>query len=851
MAYETPLTIAEVMKDISANKYVLPSIQREYVWDTTQIETLFDSLMQDYPIGAFLFWEISKDKLGDYDFYEFLKNYHEKNSVHNKKADLKGADGVTAVLDGQQRLTTVSLLFLAMYNLLKSGIVVAENSQLCEKIYKVYLIDEWQPEDTRIILKPVKSDMTALKRLFEDKSEHIRESNLTVNYDYFYNRIQKNEITIDELYRAIGCLEIIKITLNGDDNPQLIFESLNSTGLDLSEGDKIRNLILMGLSTEKQNAYYERYWNKIEILTKYDVSSFVRDYLSVKNQSIPSLNKVYAVFKEFVEISKADTEDLLKDLLAYAKRYHTLLIGGTGNRIIDGCIYRLNRLETSVIRPFFLEVLRLFDECKLTTDELADIFTITESYLFRRTICDLPTNSLNKTFLMLHKEILRYDGTENAYVDKLKYALLSKKERVRFPDDEEFGRSFTERQIYLMQSKNKIYILERLENSGTAEDKDVYRHFDEGDYSIEHIMPQHLTPAWIEELGEDYEQIHETWLHRIANLTLTAYNSNYSNNTFADKKNMKNGFVDSGIRMNTYISHKEHWTLIELEERSDHLKNRALTIWKLPDTGYQPAEKELDFFTLADDTEQPVSSWVDMLQRVLQILYDEDKSILIQLGVSNENGVAQFFSFNENSFRKAVEISEGLYVYTNTNTSSKLNLLEKLFGMYNIDLTELGFYLRNTADELENESGTRYEIRRKYWSYALPKIKEVNAENGAFSNVDFSKENWINGYIGIAGFNICCVANYDSARVEMVFSKADKAVNKETFDKLKQYKAEVEKALRSQIVWQRGEDQKSSKVFVQLDGVSIAEENDWLRMSDFHAEWSKKFFNILVPYIKN
>ena len=114
--------------------------------------------------------------------------------------------------------------------------------------------------------------------------------------------------------------------------------------------------------------------------------------------------------------------------------------------------------------------------------------------------------------------------------------------------------------------------------------------------------------------------------------------------------------------------------------------------------------------------------------------------------------------------------------------------------MYNIDLTELGFYLRNTADELENESGTRYEIRRKYWSYALPKIKEVNAENGAFSNVDFSKENWINGYIGIAGFNICCVANYDSARVEMVFSKADKSVNKESFDKLKQYKAEVEKA---------------------------------------------------------
>ena len=837
------IKLARYMQGAS-KRFVIPVYQRNYEWKIENCRQLYDDLVK-----------VIKHGRKSHFFGSIVSVY-----------DDDGQNEEYLVIDGQQRLTTISILYLAMYNLLKSGAVTADDTQLCDKIYKGYLIDEWQPEETRIKLKPVKNDMAALKRLFDDKSEHIRESNLTVNYDYFYNRIQKKEITIDELYKAIGCLEIIKITLNGDDNPQLIFESLNSTGLDLSEGDKIRNLILMGLSTEKQNAYYERYWNKIEILTKYDVSSFVRDYLSVKNQSIPSLNKVYAVFKEFVEISKADTEDLLKDLLAYAKRYHTLLIGGTGNRIIDGCIYRLNRLETSVIRPFFLEVLRLSDEGKLSTDELAEIFTITESYLFRRTICDLPTNSLNKTFLMLHKEIMRYDGTENSYVDKLKYALLSKKERVRFPDDEEFGRSFTERQIYLMQSKNKIYILERIENYGTAEDKDVYRHFDEGDYSIEHIMPQHLTPAWIEELGEDYEQIHETWLHRIANLTLTAYNSNYSNNTFADKKNMKNGFIDSGIRMNTYISRNEHWTLTELEERSDHLKIRALSIWQLPETEYRPAEKELDFFTLADDTslsnrfiskfvykntEQPVSSWVEMLQKVLQILYDEDKSILIQLGVSNENGVAQFFSYNENSFRKAVEISEGLYVYTNTNTSSKLNLLEKLFGMYSIDLTELGFYLRNTADELENESGTRYEIRRKYWTYALPKIKQVNAENGAFSNVDFSKENWINGYIGIAGFNICCVANYDSARVEMVFSKADKAVNKEAFDKLKQYKAEIEMALGTQLVWQRGDDKKSSKIFVQLDNVSIADEGDWYQMANFQADWSKKFFDVLVPYIKN
>jgi hypothetical protein len=195
------------------------------------------------------------------------------------------------------------------------------------------------------------------------------------------------------------------------------------------------------------------------------------------------------------------------------------------------CIYRLNRLETTVTRPFFLEVLRLQAEGTLTLDDVVDVFLTTENYLFRRTICELPTNQLNKIFLLLHKEVIRYDGTTDNYVEKLKYALLSKKERARFPDDAEFVDAFGIKPIYSMNAKNKMYILERFENFGTIEDKDVYRHFDDGDYSIEHIMPQHLTPAWAEALGPDYERIHETWLHRMANLTLTAYNSKYSKET--------------------------------------------------------------------------------------------------------------------------------------------------------------------------------------------------------------------------------------------------------------------------------------------------------------------------------
>ena len=494
-------------------RFVIPVYQRNYDWKIEQCKQLYDDLVK-----------IVKDHRKSHFFGSLV-------SVYNPN----GSNEEYLVIDGQQRLTTVSLLFLAMYNLLNDGYVVSKKETLQRRIMDEYLVDEYEQNDTRIKLKPVKNDRTAFSKLFADPADYIRESNLTVNYKYFYERIKSREITIDELFDAICCLEIINVKLNSEDNPQLIFESLNSTGLDLSEGDKIRNFILMGLPVKEQNEYYETYWNKIEIYTKYDVSAFIRDYLSVKQQQTPSQTKIYLSFKDYVGLSKIPTEPLLKDMLEYAKRYELLLDGNTGNKVLDACIYRLNRLETTVTRPFLLEVLRMRDEGNLSSEQVQEIFLITENYLFRRSICEMPTNALNKIFLLLHREICRYDGTEDNYVEKFKFALTSRKERGRFPDNEEFAQMFITKPIYLMQSKNKVYIFERLENFNTKEDKDIYRHCDEGDYSIEHIMPQHLTPEWQKELGKNYEEVHETWLHRIANLTLTGYNSKYSNNSFKDK----------------------------------------------------------------------------------------------------------------------------------------------------------------------------------------------------------------------------------------------------------------------------------------------------------------------------
>ncbi len=674
-------------------RFIIPVYQRNYDWKIDNCKQLYDDLIK-----------VIKEKRKSHFFGSIVSVY-----------EPSGRNSEYLIIDGQQRLTTVSLLFLAIYNLITNNKVNFTRTTLKDEIYEQYLVDKYQPEETRIKLKLVKNDRTAFNKLFEDVYEYIDESNLTINYKYFYERILKNEITVDELYDAICRLEIINIELNNDDNPQLIFESLNSTGLELNEGDKIRNFVLMNLSSKEQEKYYDNYWNPIEKLTNYDVGSFVRDYLTIKQQYTPPQNKVYLYFKEYVNKIN-NIEDLLKDLLVYAKRYERLL----NNKLelkninkLDGCIYRLNKLETTVTRPFLLEALRLFDENKIDEKELTEIFIVTENYIFRRNICDLSTSSLNKIFQKLHRDIVNYDGTESNYLEKFKFALLSKKDRSRFPNDEEFGNCFVSRNVYDMNSKNKVYLLERLENYGSIESKDVYNHCANGSYTIEHIMPQNLTPEWIKSLGENYEQIYLKWIHKIANLTLTAYNSKYSNKSFKEKKSMEKGFNDSGIRLNNYLSQQDNWTEVELENRSKYLLEQALKIWFLPNTDFRPKDK-LDSCTLEDydcyydeesidgrkiakfsykDLEQPVNSWKEMFIKVLQILYSEDKSIIYSF-VYKENGVYSYFSNDFGKFKRGEEINSGIFVNTNTNTITKISILKELFNRYGLETSELVFYFK-------------------------------------------------------------------------------------------------------------------------------------------------------------
>lgn len=823
--------------DGASKRFIIPVYQRNYDWKMEHCKQLYDDLVK-----------IIRQNRKSHFFGSIVSVQSESGTMEE-----------FLIIDGQQRLTTISLLLLAIYHLLSSGKMVSRDHQLTDKILKKYLIDEYEPEEKRIKLKPIKNDQKAFGILFDQDEEYIPDSNLTINYRYFYDRIQHGELDIDELFDAICKLEIINISLNHEDNPQLIFESLNSTGLNLSEGDKIRNYILMGLPNDQQTKFYEKYWNRIESYTDYDVSSFVRDYLSIKQQSTPNMNSVYPTFKKYVEDAEvADIEPLLKDLLEYAKRYAFLIKGGHSDERLNSCIYRLNRLSTSVTRPFLLEVIRLSESGALTSDELIEVFHFTESYLFRRAICDLPTNALNKIFLLLHREIIRFDGDESHYVEKFKYALLSKRERTRFPSDEEFAECMSTRNIYGMNPKNKLYLFERLENSETSETKDVWGHLDRGEYSIEHIMPQHLTAAWIVSLGDNYEAIHTNWLHRLANLTLTAYNSRYSNSPFAEKRDMPHGFKDSGLRINQWVGRKEQWGLPELEERDQLLKNTVIGIWPYPTSNYHPQKKQMDAIALDEDViltgrvlskysfkgaEQPVASWADMYQQVITMLHSENKAVLTKLAVSQDPAVdlSLHFSMSPTSFNSCRQIDTDLYVWTGTDTQYKINNLRKIFAIFDVPESELVFYLKD-EDNSETVAGNRYEIRKKYWEYTLPQLKNAFSENGLFGNVNPVTSNWIAGFVGIPGIHIDCVANFDESRVELYLGMASKEKNKELFGFLFARKDNIEKVIGTQLIWSRMDDNKASKIHTFLPGVDISKDIDWPRMAKFHVDASKKLY---------
>ena len=632
--------------DGSDNRYIIPVYQRNYDWKPKQCEQLFNDLVQI----------IKKDRKS-----------HFFGSIVTSAAN-KGGKSDYLVIDGQQRITTISILFTAMVNLMKSGLVEADEKRLAEKIEKKFLVDEYQTEDRKLRLKPIKDDCVSFDKLItNDPTEFVESSNITQNYYYFENRIKKNEISIDDLYEAIFRLEIIDIFLDKEDNPQLIFESLNSTGLDLTEGDKIRNFILMGLDAKTQENYYEQYWNKIEKCTDYNVSGFIRNYLTLIQKKIPNINNVYFTFKEYVldkmDIeNEEDCETILKEMLYYAQIY---------NKIIS-----------------------------------------IESYIFRRIMCpNYASNALNEVFCNLDSEVMKIknDNQDVSYSDILIYCLQSRVGAAGFPSDKEFTEALTNRDVYHMYKKNREYLFDRFENGNTIERVNVIEMMENGDLTIEHIMPQTLTEEWKNELGSNYQVIYDQNIHTLKNLTLTGYNSKYSNSIFSEKKTIEKGFKDSGLNLNKSLLEYEHWTETEMQDRLNKLLLQANSLWPYPKTNFVPPKKEIDSVTLEDDEslrgrtlisysygnvkEHETNIWVEMFKDVIKQIYDEDPS-QIRILASDKNYENIIISSTEKQ-GDWFKIDTDIYLYTHNSTNAKMRILNKVFDAYGKDKNDLAFYLKS------------------------------------------------------------------------------------------------------------------------------------------------------------
>lgn len=617
-------------------RFLIPLYQRNYDWKEDNCRQLFSDLVNVH----------TQNKKSHF-FGSIV------SSIANEEEDVR------LIIDGQQRITTVSILLIAMIKAAQNGDLKYNDAKKIDYIKETYLIDKYNESERKVKLKPIKNDMAAFDALlFKEKDEYVTSSNITRNFLYFYDRIHTCGLKLEDLLEAVRKLEVINIRLGADDDAQLIFESLNSTGLDLSEADKIRNFLLMSLSAEDQEKCYEAYWNKIEIATGYQPTMFIRDYLTIKTRKIAKIEKLYFEMKQYLEISGLSRQDLMADMLKYAEQYHRINDASLGDTKLSRKMEQLNSLGSTVHLPYLMSLLLYANETGMTNDELYEVLNTIETYWARRIICNLPTNALAKVYATLHNDVLRHINAfakhgltfESTYPKVLNFLLIKKQGTSALPSDTEVRTEFKTRNIYHMPLQYKQFLFERMNNGLSKERVDVIGEMKSGNVSIEHIMPQTLTNAWRAELGDDFQRIHDTYLHTFANLTLSAYNQQYSNSPFSIKKegftdrngNPVVGFNKSIYSLSEGLRNVDHWTETEIIKRQEYLLSKCLTIWPLPTSDFKPFDNPTDIIVFDDgETEltgrkiagytyngdsHAVTSWKEMLIEVCQSVYQLHKT---------------------------------------------------------------------------------------------------------------------------------------------------------------------------------------------------------------------------------
>ncbi|GAA8817152.1 DUF262 and DUF1524 domain-containing protein [Helicobacter pylori] len=548
-------TLLEFFKQTQTNQFVIPIYQRLYSWKKEQCEQLWDDIIK---IGG-------NDKM----------NGHFIGSI------LYVLDGNTPsspllIIDGQQRLTTITLLFIALRN--------RSSDEVKRKKMESYLINSGNDGDKKFRLILSESDKDTLLFLIDKDRRKPSEPSLKIveNFKLFEEWIRKNTNQLETIFRGLEKLMIVQIALKkGKDDPQLIFESMNSKAMELAQTDLIRNYIVMETEVEKQEVFYNKYWRAMEEDFKQNekwFDRFVRHYLTIKIREIPNINKVYAAFKHYQQERGIETEALLQDLQKYCGYFCQIKFKKEANKDLNKALSFLVDLDMDVVYPLLLELYSDYSDGVLSKQDFISIIALTESYLVRRAVCGLGTNSLNKVFPSFTKHIQK-----DEYFKSLKAHFGSLTEKQRFPNNDEFKDCFIMIDFY--NFKKKKYFFERLENFDTKEPVPTH------EYTIEHIMPQKLDEEWKKALGQDYERIHTQYLHTIGNLTLTGYNQEYSNKSFQEKQGMEKGFNQSPLRLNQSLRDLESFGEKEIEKRANDLADLALKIWTYPSLDAETLEK--------------------------------------------------------------------------------------------------------------------------------------------------------------------------------------------------------------------------------------------------------------------
>lgn len=675
-------------------QFVIPVYQRNYDWLIDNCDQLFSDLVK-----------LSRSNRCSHFFGSIVTS--SADSSYNR-----------LVIDGQQRLTTISLLLLAGIKAVKDGAIEISEESKIDEAYEVFLKAKFCNSERKIKLVPIENDRIAYDKIFNEEDSFDEDSKVTRNYRHFYDLLTRKPqaLSFDQLLDAIERLQIISIELDSDDDAQLIFESLNSTGLALTEADKIRNYLLMSLTPEEQHMCFKNYWQKIEQATENQPTKFLRDYLTIQQQLQRPVRQsnIYHEWKKYMD-GHERKEELVK-MLDYAHYYQQVTEAKLSTAKLSEKMRHICNIETDVTNVFFIQFLKYASANNLSEDEIFKVIDLVENYLARRIVCNMPGNALTQVFCALHKDVLKsieeYSSANvelgNSYSDILTYHIMRRDGNYQLPRDMQFVESIKTRDTYHMLKPFQIFLFERLENSVHGEYNDVATDMKKKDATIEHIMPQTLNGDWKAMLGDNYEEIQDKYLHTFANLTLTGINSELSNKPFEIKRDGKKigneiypGYKNSKYRLTKNVTLCDKWTEIELQNRCNEIVATFLRLYPLPQTTFKPLPKPVDEASLDEETFSPTNrilkgfrlfgneynetTWKGMLLQVAKLVMERYTDIVDTL----YDAEGFFWSAKQADTRYCTMIAPQKYLWTSMDNRSKLRCLRFLFEKCDIAESEL------------------------------------------------------------------------------------------------------------------------------------------------------------------